>query len=93
MKFTWYKTPVPAAALSMMLSGAPISMAATGPAQGDTSGPASGTQTTPSTAVQKQMTGSKSGTAGGAPGMEGKQGAESGAKPKTSAAGQPATKQ
>jgi hypothetical protein len=94
MNMTWCKVAVPAAALSMVLLGAPVSaVAATGPAQGEASGPAAGTPTTmPSTAVQKQGPNATSGTAAGAPGVEGKQGTESGAQPKTSTeAGQPAT--
>jgi hypothetical protein len=92
MNMTWCKVAVPEAALSMLLLGVPVSaVAATGPAQGDTSGPAAGTATTPSTAVQKQGPNATSGTAAGAPGVEGKQGTESGAQPKTSTgAGQPA---
>jgi hypothetical protein len=93
MYSTWCKVGVPAAALSMVLLGATVSaVAATGPAQGDTSGPAAGTPITPSTAVHKQESNSTSGTAAGAPGVEGKQGTESGAQPKTSTgAGEPAT--
>jgi hypothetical protein len=93
MNMTWCKVAAPAAALSMVLLGAPVSaVSATGPAQGDTSGPAAGTPITPSTAVQKQEPSGASGTAAGAPGVEGKQGTESGAQPKTSTeVGQPAT--
>ena len=93
MNSTWCKVAVPAAGLSVLLLGAPVSaVAATGPAQGDTSGPAAGTATTPSTAVQKHEPNATRGTAAGAPGVEGKEGTESGAQPKTSTgAGQPAT--
>nr|WP_294554406.1 hypothetical protein [uncultured Rhodopila sp.] len=65
-----------AAALSMALLGAPVANAAQDSSQGNTSGPASGKMTTPGTASQKQAS-----TQAGAPGVEGKQGAESGAAP------------
>jgi hypothetical protein len=70
-----------AAALSMAMLGAPVAIAAQDSAQGETSGPASGKMTTPGTAAQKQAS-TQAGSAAGAPGVEGKQGAESGAAPK-----------
>ncbi len=91
MKSTYSKTALPVTALSIVLLSASASMAAPEPAQGDTSGPAAGTHATPSTAVQKN---SANGTTAGAPGVEGKRGAESGAQSKPSAgADQPATRQ
>ena len=71
-----------AAALSMTVLAAPIAIAAQDSAQGETSGPASGRMTTPGTASQKQ-----SSTQAGAPGVEGKQGAESGPAPEAPKAG------
>ena len=70
------------AAVALMAAGlwAPGAMAA----QGETSGPAAGNNTVPSAATQKQVS-KETGTAAGAPGVEGKQGAESGAAPQTPA--------
>src|ERR1700712_5768722 len=79
MKSPYSKAALSVTALSIVLLSASASMAAPEPAQGDTSGPAAGTRTTPSTAVQKN---SATGTTAGAPGVEGKPGAESGAQPK-----------
>lgn len=78
--------------LSLGLVLAPVAMAETGPAQGQTSGPAAGTQTTPNTAVQKQAS-NPGGTAVGAPGTEGKRGVESGGQPRNPANGTAPTKQ
>jgi hypothetical protein len=69
-----------AAALSLAVFGAPVAIAAQDAAQGETSGSASGKMTTPGAATQKQAS-TQSGTAAGAPGIEGKQGAESGSAP------------
>lgn len=82
MKFTHSAFAFSAAALAIALFSASVSVAAPKSAQGDTSGPAAGTHTTPSSAVQKNST---NGTMAGAPGVEGKQGAESGAQPKPAA--------
>lgn len=68
-----------AGALAVSLCCAPLAIAA----QGETSGPAAGTNVTPSTATQKQASNPNGSTAAGAPGMAGKQGGESGAKPET----------
>ena len=73
-----------AAALAIAVFCAPIAMAATGSAQGDTSGPAAGTNVKPGTAMQKHASNATRSTAAGAPGMSGKQGTEAGAKPNTS---------
>ncbi len=70
-----------AAALSVAVLGAPAAIAAQGSAQGETSGPASGKTMTPGAAAQKDAS-TQSGSAAGAPGVEGKQGAESGSAPK-----------
>ena len=67
-----------AAAMAMVAYCAPVAMAA----QGDTSGPAAGKTTTPGAAAQKQAS-TQSGSAAGAPGVEGKQGTESGSAPNT----------
>jgi hypothetical protein len=53
---------------------------APGAGSGNTSGPAVGTDVQPSTAIQKDQTG-RSSTGGGAPGVEGKPGSESGPLP------------
>lgn len=92
MNPTWFKAGMTAAVLSMVFSGAPVAGIAAGSDRGDTSGPATGTATTPSTAVPKQDTNATSGMAAGGPGVEGKQGGESGAQPKTpNGTAQPAT--
>lgn len=70
-------------ALAMALFCAPVAMAATDSAQGETSGPAAGTVTKPSTAVQKQAA-NPGGMAAGAPGVTGKSGGEFGPQPKGS---------
>jgi hypothetical protein len=59
-------------------------MAATGAAQGDTSGPATGSNVTAGTATQKQASNPNGIVAADGTGIVGKQGAESGAKPKIS---------
>jgi hypothetical protein len=90
MKSICSASAVPVATLAIVLFSASASVAAPEPAQGDTSGPAAGTQTTPSTAVQKN---SADGTTAGAPGVEGKQGTESGAPSKPAASSnQPAAR-
>jgi hypothetical protein len=53
---------------------------APGAGSGNTSGPAVGTDVQPSTAIQKDQTG-RSSAGGGAPGVEGKPGSESGPLP------------
>nr|WP_294507387.1 hypothetical protein [uncultured Rhodopila sp.] len=68
-----------AAVLSLAVYCAPVAIAA----QGETSGPAAGKTTTPGAAAQKEAS-KQSGSAAGAPGVEGKQGAESGSAPNTS---------
>ena len=80
MKTDFIKAGLIAGALA--LCGAPLALAASG----DTSGPASGKPVTPGAAAQKQAS-TQSGSAAGAPGVEGKQGAESGSPPKTQSPG------
>lgn len=84
MRKTPVRTGLTAVALSMALFCAPIAMAATGPAQGNTSGPAAGTNVKPNTAIQKQASNPHTSVAAGAPGTSGERGTESGAKPSTS---------
>jgi len=79
MNITWSRIGS-AATLAMALAWAPATLAANGPAQGDTSGPAVGTPPTPSGAVQKQT--SQPAVGHGAPGVEAKQGTEAGPAPK-----------
>jgi hypothetical protein len=83
MNATWFTRGIPAAALAAALLCAPMAMAASESARGNTSGPAAGTPTTPNAAVQKQAS-TPGGTAAGAPGVEAKPGTEAGAKPETS---------
>jgi hypothetical protein len=75
-----------AAALSVAVLGAPAAIAAQGSDSGDTSGSASGKMVTPGTAAQKQAS-TQAGAAVGAPGVEGKRGAESGSAPAAPKAG------
>ena len=71
--------------LAFALFCAPAALAAQGSDQGDTSGPAAGKNTTPSTAVQKDRSQGTGNVAGGAAGVSGRQGAESGASPRNGA--------
>ena len=68
-------------ALMTALCLAPVAMAATDSAPGDTSGPAAGTRTTPGAAAQKQPSSSTHDATAGAPGVEAKPGVEGGSKP------------
>jgi hypothetical protein len=86
MNMLRFKLGLAAGALSMTVLGAPFAIAAQDSAPGDTSGSASGKMTTPGTAAQKQ-TSTQTGSAAGGPGVEGKQGAESGAAPGAPKAG------
>ncbi len=85
MKASYRSLAIPSGFLALALGCAPFANAA-GPAQGETSGPAAGTHTTPSTSVQKQGSDQNGSTSAGRPGTTGKQGAESGEKPKGSSA-------
>jgi hypothetical protein len=71
---------ISAGALMLALCCAPAVMAA----PGETSGPAAGTKTIPGAAAQKNDSTQNGSSAAGAPGVAGKQGAESGAKPSAS---------
>jgi hypothetical protein len=85
MKPSSVRWQLTSAVVALGLGCAPLAVAATGPAQGETSGPAAGSQTTPGSAVQKQASSPNGSTAAGAPGTAAKQGTEAGDKPAGSA--------
>jgi hypothetical protein len=85
MRTSWTMAGLTAGILTMTLAYAPMAQAATGgdssSSPGVTSGPAAGSTAVPEAAVRKQPRNQDGSSAGGAPGVTGKQGAESGAAP------------
>lgn len=82
---------IPAGAVMLAVYCAPVTVVAADTGKGESSGPAAGTTTTPGTAAQKQNSARTDSSVAGAPGVSGKQGAESGAKPKDSGANDQST--
>ncbi len=70
-----------ASIVAMAVWSGSVAMAASGPAQGDTSGPAAGKKVKPNTAVMKDEANGGATVGVGAPGVVGKKGAESGHQP------------